>query len=80
MGGVEGVRHGGRGKEIRGAPSQGTLRGWTSQHPPTWQLFPIIHNKDNFGVVVSFPRKSIFAALTAPLPDRRKAISKHSFL
>lgn len=80
MVGVGGVRHGGRGKEIRGAPSQGTLWGWTSQHPPTWQLFPIRHKKDNFGVVVSFPRKSSFAALTALLPDRRKAISKHSFL
>ena len=73
-----GVRHGGRGKEIRGAPSRGALRGWTSQHPPTWQLF--MYKKDNFGIVVSFPRKNIFAALMAPLPNRRTAISKHSFL
>lgn len=61
-------------------PQQGVWWGWTSWHPPMWQPFPTIHNKDNFGIVVSFPRENILAALTAPLPGGRKAISKHSLL
>lgn len=52
--------------------------GWTPQHPPTGQLFPAIYKKESFGIVVSFLRKNIFAALI--IPERSKAVSKHSFL
>lgn len=57
---------------------QGAWWCWASQHSPAWQLVPVTKNKDNFGAVVGFPRNIIFAALTAP-PDRREAVSKHSF-
>lgn len=69
-----------RGEETPGAPSLGASPGRTPQHPPSGQLFPVIYKKESFGMVVSFPRKNIFAALIIPVPDRRKAVPKHGFL
>lgn len=78
---LEGAQHPecGMGEEGRSMVlGQGPWWCWASQHLPAWQLAPVTRNT-NFGVVVSFPRKIIFAALTAP-PDRGESVCNHRFL